>query len=101
MDGVSTQWTTGDIWIRREFNLPANLPAHLQLAIKHDEDAEVYLNGVLAGSVTGYNKTYDPLAISPAGRAALKSGGRNVIAVHCHQTTGGQGIDVGIVEGGG
>ena len=100
MDGVSTQWTTGDIWIRREFNLPTGLPAKLQFSIKHDEDAEVYLNGVLAGSVRGYNTRYDPLAMSPAGRAALKAGERNVIAVHCHQTTGGQGIDVGIIEGG-
>jgi hypothetical protein len=92
---VRTEWNTSDIWIRREIVLPAEVPAELYLVMHHDEDAEVYLNGVLAAKVSEYTTDYDELPISPEARAALKPG-KNVLAVHCHQTTGGQYIDVGL-----
>jgi hypothetical protein len=94
---VGTTWKTGDIWLRREFELPAREYGDLQLWVHHDEDADVYINGVRALSVPGFVTGYDVLSMSPAARAALKPG-KNVMAVHCHQTTGGQYIDVGIVE---
>jgi hypothetical protein len=93
---VRTEWNTSDIWLRREFDL-GNLDNRddLQLLLHHDENAEIYINGVLATRVTGYTGDYDLFPLSPAGRTALKPG-KNIIAVHVRQTTGGQYIDVGI-----
>jgi hypothetical protein len=94
---VRTEWNTADIWIRREADLKAEPTGDVMLRIHHDEDAEVYINGVLAGKTAGYITEYTTLPLTPEGRKALKVG-KNVIAVHCHQTTGGQYIDVGVVE---
>jgi hypothetical protein len=94
---IGTTWDTADVWLRREIDLPDRKYSDLQLWVHHDEDAEVYVNGVLALSVPGYIGAYESLPMTSAGRDALKRG-KNTIAVHCHQTTGGQYIDVGIVE---
>ncbi len=95
---IRTPWTTPDIWLRRTFDLPAGATfANPQLFIHHDEDAEVYVNGMLALTVTGYTQDYE-LDAPAADLKALLKPGRNTLAVHCHQTTGGQYIDVGIVD---
>lgn len=94
---VNTDWTTSDIWLRREFVLKADFQAPTLLAMYHDEDTEVYLNGVPAVSTSGYLISYKEFAIASEARRALHAG-RNVIAVHCHQTTGGQYIDVGLLS---
>jgi hypothetical protein len=91
-----TPWKTKDIWLRREFTLPETWPSSLSLVVHHDEDAEVYLNGVLAARLEGYTVGYEITRISSAALAALKPG-RNVIAIHCHQSTGGQFIDAGLL----
>lgn len=94
--GVRTNWKTSDIWIRRTFTLPTAIPANLVLLVKHDENAEIYINGVPAGSATGFTGEYAEVPLSAEARAALKSG-TNTFAVHCHQTIGGQSIDVGLI----
>ena len=94
---LRTEWKGPDLWIRREFALPAGSTAGLQLDCFHDEDAEVYLNGVLAARLSGYSTDYEALPIAPAALAALKPG-KNTLAIHCHQTAGGQYIDCGLVE---
>ena len=95
LGGVKTKWNTSDIWMRRQFTLNGPVPAQAKLTVLHDEDAEIYINGILAAKLTGYNAGYGEFPISDAARAALKTG-VNVWAVHVHQTAGGQGIDVGI-----
>jgi hypothetical protein len=94
---VRTEWKTADIWIRREFTMPEGKFASLALYVHHDEDAEIYINGILAAKVAGYVTDYGEVAIRKEARAALKPG-KNHFAVHCHQTTGGQYIDVGLVD---
>jgi hypothetical protein len=92
---VRTEWRTADIWLRREFTLGQVPFGTLGLRMHHDEDVEVYFNGVLAAKVAGYTSAYEEVEVSAAGRAALKAG-VNVVAMHCHQTGGGQYIDMGL-----
>ncbi len=94
---IRTVWKTDDIWLRREMTLPDGVLSDPQFWVHHDEDVEIYVNGVLAASAPGYITAYDTLPMTAAGKAALKPG-KNLIAVHCHQTKGGQYIDVGIVD---
>ena len=64
---VGTTWNTPDIWLRREITIPANTDAdRLQLLAYHDEDVEIYLNGVLAARKSGYVTTYESVEIHPA-----------------------------------
>ncbi|MDI9431782.1 MAG: DUF4965 domain-containing protein [Planctomycetota bacterium] len=94
---IGTVWRSSDIWLRREFVMPEGTWHDLHLQIHHDEDAEVYINGVLVLATSGFTASYSQLPMKPAGRAALRPG-KNVFAVHCRQTTGGQYIDVGLVD---
>ncbi len=94
---VRTEWHTSDIWLRRTIELPEGKLANPALSMHHDEDAEVYINGVLAVKTGGYTTQYEEFELTKEGAAALKPG-KNVIAVHCKQTIGGQYIDVGIVD---
>jgi hypothetical protein len=99
---IGTKWNTSDIWLRRTIDLPANFATStarhdMYLWLHHDEDAEVYINGVLAARVSGFTSSYEEVPISAAGRAALKAG-TNVLAIHCRQTRGGQYIDAGLVH---
>jgi hypothetical protein len=94
---VRTEWHTPGIWLRRLCDGIQAPPKNPHLLMHHDEDAEVYINGVLAAKATGYTTDYVLFPITPEARAAITSG-RNILAVHCRQTTGGQYIDVGIVD---
>jgi hypothetical protein len=94
---IATEWDTPDIWVRREFTLKAAPGEDVLLRMYHDEDAEVYLNGVLAAKAAKYNGGYEEFAIKPEALKTLKAG-KNVIAIHCKQTGGGQYIDAGLVE---
>ncbi len=93
---LNTSWTTSDIWLRREIDIASEDIARMKLQVFHDEDAEIYLNGALAARLTGFLTEYGLFEISSLAASTLKPG-VNTVAVHCHQTSGGQGIDVGIL----
>ncbi|HTB83675.1 MAG TPA: DUF4965 domain-containing protein [Candidatus Sulfotelmatobacter sp.] len=94
---IGTVWQTDDIWLRREVNLPIHDYDELQAWLHHDEDAEVYVNGVLALKASGFISGYDVFPFTMEGRAAFRPG-KNLIAIHCHQTVGGQYVDFGLVD---
>jgi hypothetical protein len=89
---IRTEWRTPDIWIRRTFTLD-KLPEVVALEISHDEDAEIYLNGEKVAEPKGYGSA--TVRLSPVQCTLLKTGA-NTLAAHCHQTQGGQAIDVGL-----
>ena len=93
---IKTRWATSAIWLRRQMEIPVTSGTP-QLWMHHDEDAEVFINGVLAVRVRGYTTAYEAFPLLPAAKAAIKPG-KNLVAIHCHQTTGGQYIDAGFVE---
>ncbi len=92
----NTTWDTTDIWMRCNFTIGPEDLSGVKLRVYHDEDAGIYLNGVAALELKGFVTEYEEFEISPEAAAALRPGS-NTIAAHCHQTTGGQGIDVGIL----
>ncbi|MFI5380688.1 MAG: glutaminase domain-containing protein [Tepidisphaerales bacterium] len=92
---VNTVWNTDDIWLRGEITIPDGKYHDLQLNLHHDEDAEIYINGQLAVKVSGFITAYEPV---PVGGGITLKPGKFPFAIHCHQTEGGQYIDVGIVD---
>ena len=94
---VRTEWKTPDIWIHRDVSIPKGELTGLNVRIHHDEDAELYINGTLAGTYAGYSTEYEDIPLSIEAEQLLKPG-RNTFAIHCRQTEGGQYIDMGLEE---
>jgi putative heme-binding domain-containing protein len=95
---VRTDWRTNDIWLRREFQLSDSVSeSQLALRLHHDEDTEVYLNGVEVGQFAHWTTGYENIPLSASVIKALRPG-RNVLAIHCRQHSGGQYIDAGLVS---
>lgn len=98
---VRTEWRTSNIWLRRDFNVTTNAVQaqvrSLVLRIHHDEDVEVYLNGVEVARLPRWTMGYVEVALSQEAVRALRPA-HNLLAIHCRQNTGGQYIDAGLIE---
>jgi hypothetical protein len=94
---VGTRWNTSEIWLRRKFDLAGPFDGKLRLHLHHDEDVEIYVNGVLAKRCGGFTGRYEDVRLRSEALASLKPTD-NTFAVYCRQTGGGQYIDVGLVS---
>ncbi|HTU26348.1 MAG TPA: family 16 glycoside hydrolase [Pirellulales bacterium] len=92
-----TAWKTTDVWLRRPFEIVAAPLGTAALRLRHDDDVQVYINGRLIADRAGYSQEYYTLPLDNAARSALKPG-KNLLAVHCHQTAGDQFVDAGLIE---
>jgi len=96
MPSLGTKWTSKDIWIRRTFELSENSnPNAIYLQYSHDDIFELYLNGKQLVK-TAYEWHNNVVLILD--RDLLNWGGKNIIAAHCHNRTGGGYVDFGIMQ---
>ena len=92
MKAVITEWSSKEIWVRREFELSiTNLNRPLFLMYSHDDDFELYINGKQVVN-TGHSAKHEVLL--PLDPALLRT--KNVIAAHCTNTGGKAYVDFGI-----
>ena len=92
---IKTIWNTPRVWIRTSFDYDP-IKGKLLLIVFWDENATIYVNGVVAAKLDGYTAQYELKEISNAAQASLKEG-KNTLAVHCQNALGGQYIDVSLV----
>lgn len=92
---IGTNWTALDIWIRKAFTVDALDFQGVILNIQHDEDAEVFINGVEAFTSTFRDGRPAEAFLSEEAKSAIKIGS-NVIAIHCRNTDGPGYIDAGL-----
>lgn len=95
---VRTRWdkTNSDIYVRRAVELtPEDLTGDLYLVYSHDDVFEIYINGALVAKTgeTWRDGVRQPL---DGDLKQLLRPGKNVIAAHCHNTTGGAYTDFGL-----
>lgn len=97
---VSTRWSeeNSDLYVRRSFDLTEeDLKNDLYLVYSHDDVFELFINGT---SVVNTGETWREgvkLHLTDDMKKLLKPG-KNVIASHCHNTTGGAYTDFGLYK---
>ena len=91
-----TPWNSKDLWVRRIINLNKINYNKLFLKIKHDDNAEVYLNGEKIYSYVGWLGKFNNILIDDAVKQHLKMG-KNILAIHVANTAGGAYLDAGLV----
>ncbi|MCF0038648.1 glutaminase family protein [Dyadobacter fanqingshengii] len=87
-----------EIWYRREFTLTAADFEKPTLNIFHDDDVQVFINGVPAFDCAPcFTGDYEFKPISASARKALKKG-KNILAAYCKNGAGPGYIDIGLAD---
>lgn len=97
---VRHSWTSpnSDIYVRRTVNLTNDdLNKDLWVMFSHDDVFELYINGTRVISTGETWLQGEEHKLTAAQKALLKAGD-NIIAAHCHNTSGGAYIDFGLYE---
>ena len=97
---VRTEWREGnsDLYVRREINVPAaDLQEDLMIIYSHDDVFELYINGTKVADTGETWREGIKLPLDEKLRKLLKPG-KNLIAAHCHNTTGGAYTDFGLYK---
>ena len=97
---VHNSWTAtnSDIYVRRSVTLTADdLKKDLWIQFSHDDVFELYVNGtqVVSTGETWIQGETHQLTDSEKQKLVV---GENILAAHCHNTTGGAYIDFGLFE---
>ena len=95
---VKTSWSGGnvDIYVRRSFELESIDPKAVYYAMyKHDDVFELYINGT---RIVSTGETWDVSGTAIRIDSSLLREGTNVIACHCHNTSGGAYVDMGFYK---
>lgn len=94
----NTKWNTSHIYLRKweDFKgLNRSDLSKLRMLVFHDEDCEIYINGVLAASLPKFTNRYKVVEISEEAKATIKPNQPNLIAVKCLNKEGNQFTDLG------
>ncbi|SDK53066.1 protein of unknown function [Pedobacter sp. ok626] len=92
---AKTQWKSDNLWMRREFNLDNIDVKGLNLRINHDDNIDLFLNGVKVYNCNCWTSKYVYIPIDEKIKGVLRKG-KNVLAAHVKNTAGGQWLDIGL-----
>ncbi len=96
---IGTEWKSESIWLRAEFDAPAEALEQVKLALRDNCAFDAYINGIPIAATNIERAGYYEFLVPADALAGIRPG-RNVLAIHgqrLHETKTGQVIDGGLV----
>ena len=95
---IGTSWSGGDVdvYVRRSFSLDdVDADGEYYIVYKHDDVFQLYLNGE---EIASHGNEWNTDGVTLAIPASKLKKGENLLAAHCHNTTGGAYVDFGLYK---